>query len=320
MMTDLPGSPNRDADDQAQENVELVEPSTDLGVFQEFMTSSMAKVMASVTTLDKRLQIAERCNTPPSPTSSRRSTSQPEQGTSHESLQQLQLDSKIAGQVDHRLRTLRHTNTTDSKGMLELFPKLILKSGRGRIGTEAPVVVQVDWPQDHVFIGLDRSKCLYDELTLAQWCTGFTAIIALRMEAKDFVVASNMTIYFRDAMQEVVDLGFASVRGAHAVVLSHIETGRLTWNEVGAPSSLRRQYVSRVSVADSPPWVKTTKPSQTKISNSKPCMSFNKGSCTSSYKEHIFEGVKVAHICAFCFEHGGRRYAHNEADCKNKNK
>ena len=116
-------------------------------------------------------------------------------------------------------------------------------------------------------------------------------------------------------MQEVVDVGFLPVRGAHAVVLSHMETGRLSWDQRGAPADLRRMYVSRTPAAAlSPGGHSKVVSSISKI----PCIAYNKGTCTKS-AEHTSKTGKVSHICLFC-QSEGKLHRHPEIKCRSKTK
>ena len=80
-------------------------------------------------------------------------------------------------QVDAQLASLTEGVPPVDRGMYIDNLQFKLKSGRSRVGTEAPITSVVEWPQDFVFVGLDRQKAKYDDLGLAQWCAGFSAII-----------------------------------------------------------------------------------------------------------------------------------------------
>ena len=218
-------------------------------------------------------------------------------------------------QVDAQLASLTEGVPPVDRGMYIDNLQFKQKSGRSRVGTEAPITAVVEWPQDFVFVGLDRQKAKYDDLGLAQWCAGFSAIIIFKMHAREHELVENMLIYYADCMQEVVDVGFLPVRGAHAVVLSHMETGRLSWDQRGAPADLRRMYVSRTPAAAlSPGGHSKVVSSISKI----PCITYNKGTCTKS-AEHTSKTGKVSHICLFC-QSEGKLHRHPEIKCRSKTK
>ena len=75
-----------------------------------------------------------------------------------------------------------------------------------------------------MFIGPDRKRVRYDELSQAQWTAGLTAIAA---EESNVAVQKNMLAYLATLLQDVCDYGFSAGRGAHALVLCFIEEGCL---------------------------------------------------------------------------------------------
>ena len=89
----------------------------------------------------------------------------------------------------------------------------------------------VRWPQEAVFICPDRKRVRYDELSQGQWTAGLTAIAA---EEPNVAVQKNILKYLASLLQEVCDYSFPVGRGAHALVLSFIEEGRLNWLDLFA--------------------------------------------------------------------------------------
>ena len=53
-----------------------------------------------------------------------------------------------------------------------------IKSGRERIGNPEHSNVYVCWPQQCVFIGADRRRVKYEDLTQSQWTAGLTTMAA----------------------------------------------------------------------------------------------------------------------------------------------
>jgi len=318
--------------------VEMPQTQTERGIIATMATinATLGAVNTRLTQLEKQGQRTPRRSRSPvraassrPHTASPRSTSQPVQvaGPSRlaatfpqilplSTLDTLRRDQVLQRQVDARLEDMIPRLQPDNGTYLEtLTNQLRLKSGRSRVGTEAPITSVTEWPQDFVFVGLERNKCKYDDLDLAQWCAGFSAIITLKMHAGQHSLVENMLNYFADCMQEVVDMGFLPVRGAHAVVLSHIETGRLSWEEKGAPAALRRMYVSRTPAAVLSPGdhVKVV----ASISKT-PCIPYNKGTCTKG-AEHTSKNGKVSHICMYC-QAEGKLHRHPEIKCRSKPK
>ena len=100
----------------------------------------------------------------------------------------------------------------------------------------------VRWPQEACFIGPDRHRVRYDELSHPQWAAGISSIAA---NEPDFKVQRNMFQYIAAIQQDVVDFGLLPARGAHAVVLIAIEEGRALWADLESVQSIRINYSSK---------------------------------------------------------------------------
>ncbi len=125
-----------------------------------------------------------------------------------------------------------------------------------------------------------------------------------------------MQSYFTCLMQDVVDSGFTTAKGAHAVVLSHIEEGRASWNNLETINAIRRAFTqksySNNSYASGKNNIKATNIKQgNKV---KPCTGFQNGSCTLE-SMHVKEGVSLKHICVHCFTTLGKQFNHPSSAC-----
>ena len=121
----------------------------------------------------------------------------------------------------------------------ERLSSKILKTGRDRLGGADHKLIYVRWPQEAVFIGPDRERVRYDELSQEQWTAGLTAISA---EEPNAAVQKNMLAYLAALLQDVCYYSFPAGRGAHALVLSYMEEGRLNWLDLSAIQKVCESY------------------------------------------------------------------------------
>ena len=100
-----------------------------------------------------------------------------------------------------------------------------IKSGRERVGNLEHSNVYVCWPQQCVFIGADRRRVRYEELTQSQWTAGLTTMAAHETNPQ---IQRNMFTFIASLLQDVCDVGFAVGRGALALILVMMEESRLS--------------------------------------------------------------------------------------------
>ena len=97
--------------------------------------------------------------------------------------------------------------------------KVRSKSQRG--GNEQIFVKrQVPWPQNYVLSGTAKTRVCYDSLTVFQWVCGLCNIIR---EEKNVKTKNCMLAYMTEIMEDAQDFGWASAKGAHALLLCRME-------------------------------------------------------------------------------------------------
>ena len=121
----------------------------------------------------------------------------------------------------------------------ESSSRLSLKSGRERTAGSDQKRIYVKWPQEACFIGPDRRRVKYNDLTQSQWTAGLTAIAA---EEPNPAFQRNMLQYLAALHQDVVDFSFNVALGSHAIILSYLEEGRVTWDDLPLIQALRESY------------------------------------------------------------------------------
>ena len=85
------------------------------------------------------------------------------------------------------------------------------------------------WPDSHMsllYVNKDRN---YDELTLAEFITGYASILQLQTISENEQAAHND--HLAVLMYLVTQFSWASVRGFYAAVLLRIECGRVHWSD-----------------------------------------------------------------------------------------
>ena len=83
---------------------------------------------------------------------------------------------------------------------------------------------EVPWPQNHILSGTSKSRVTYDNLSMAQWVSGFCAIIRDESNVQE---KNNMLNFVADLMEHCHNFGWQSAKGAHAVVLCHMEKNKV---------------------------------------------------------------------------------------------
>ena len=208
----------------------------------------------------------------------------------------LKASDTIQARVDDRIRELQ-----------AVHPQGKFKSQRGGSDTYW-CRREVPWPQNHILSGTSKSRVSYDNLSMAQWIAGFCTIIK---EESNVQTKNNMLSYVSDLMEDCHDFGWQSAKGAHAVVLCHMEENRVNWEETNKLDRLRRVHAQRnqnhsLSVG------KKFKSKDKGI----PCRFYQKGTCGQK-TEHENGGQLYLHVCEHCFAKG-RSHPHSGKDCRQK--
>ena len=132
---------------------------------------------------------------------------------------------RIQDEVDDRIKELQM-----------LSHKGKCKSQRG--GSETVFVKkEIPWPQNYILGGSSKNRVSYDNLSISQWVSGFASIIR---DEKDPNVKQCMLDYLTEIMDDSHDFGWKTAKGAHAVLLSRMEEGRVTWQDTDKIDRIRR--------------------------------------------------------------------------------
>ena len=125
----------------------------------------------------------------------------------------------IQCEVEKRLAELRKLNETVSKGRV--------KSQYGHPG-DIFVKKSVDWPQNFILTGAQKTKPTYDDLSITQWMSLFIHCI---QEEKSEQSRSAMLDYLGNLMEEASDFSRDLAKPCHAILLINMGADQLSWIE-----------------------------------------------------------------------------------------
>ena len=208
----------------------------------------------------------------------------------------LKASDTIQARVDDRIRELQ-----------AVHPQGKFKSQRGGSDTYW-CRREIPWPQNHILSGTSKSRVSYDNLSMAQWIAGFCTIIK---EESNVQTKNNMLSYVSDLMEDCHDFGWQSAKGAHAVVLCHMEENKVNWEDTNKLDRLRRVHAQR-SQNHSLSVGKKFKSKDKGV----PCRFYQKGTCGQK-TEHENGGQLYLHVCEYCFVKG-KSHPHSGKDCRQK--
>ena len=197
-----------------------------------------------------------------------------------------------------------------------------IKSGRDRVGNPEHSNIYVCWPQQCVFIGADRKRVKYEELTQSQWTAGLTTMAAQETNPQ---IQRNMFLFIASLLQDVCDVGFTVGRGALALILVMMEESRLSWLDLASVQEVRDKYCYRSVVASKSsqpdsgtrfPSTRIAKPKAAGGAQRRICTNFNSGSCTHA-ASHVTGKILYEHFCSHCAEKGSK-FPHSVNRCRNR--
>ena len=175
---------------------------------------------------------------------------------------------------------------------------------------QVTVKQQVPWPQNYVLAGTAKTRTTYDSLSIFQWIPGMCAIIR---KEKQIQVRNAMLEYVSNIMEDTQDFGWASAKGAHALILCKMEEGKVDWSMTEKIDRLRRAHAQKIVANPS-----TVQGRKNGEMQGVPCRYFQTGKCTHK-ADHLTAGQLYKHICNFC-NNSGKQLNHPLRDCRNAKK
>ena len=82
----------------------------------------------------------------------------------------------------------------------------------------------MDWPQNVILTGSQKTRPTYDGLNITQWVSRYVRCIPKEKSEANMM---SMIDYLGNIMQVASDFSWESVKAAHAILLIHMEADRL---------------------------------------------------------------------------------------------
>jgi hypothetical protein len=205
-------------------------------------------------------------------------------------------------------------------------------SGRHRT-VDSTATHTVMWPQERVHDARGL-RMKYEDLSWDKFVLGFLCCVN---EAEPNL-QPLLYMHLRELMEDAGMYGLEPVKAFHGVWLNHIEQGRATWHDEKTREKLRRQFVwnaprqAPIATAthhgNAPAnFSNNAAPSSSRGQgrrrqyapvlaagpDTKPCRTFNLGTCTKATSH-----PQADHVCSYCFKAQSRLCYHMERDCGNK--
>ena len=205
------------------------------------------------------------------------------------SIDYLRTNDSLQSEVERRLAELRNINEFATRGRV--------KSQRGGPG-EISVKRIVDWPQNFILTGSQKTRPTYDDLNITQWVSGFVRCI---QEEKSEANKACMLDYLGNIMEDASDFSWESAKAAHAILLTNMEADRLNWSETDKIDRVRRAHAQRhiSGVQNSAIRPTTKKFKNTGARNGLICRFFQEGTCKFT-SHHRTAGQYYRHVCEQC--------------------
>ena len=205
------------------------------------------------------------------------------------SIEFLRSNESVQCEVEKRLAELRTLNESATKGRV--------KSQRGGPG-EIFVKKSVDWPQNFILTGNQKTRPTYDDLSITQWVSGFVRCI---QEEKAETCRSAMLDYLANLMEDASDFSWDSAKACHAILLTNMEADRVSWVETDKVDRFRRAHAQRhvTGVQTSATRSVSKKPKMVYSKGSMICRYFQEGTCRFP-THHKTAGQFYRHVCENC--------------------
>jgi hypothetical protein len=191
-----------------------------------------------------------------------------------------------------------------------------IKRGLVRAGGDLSPSKKVLWPQDFILGSGKQIKLYYNDLSIYEWVSGYIATVQYEPNPS---IAQFMMDHLRNLMDDAVYHGWEPVKAAHAVILTSMESGSLSWSDELRMAEKRRSAITRASqVKETPPpprsqFQQRFTARQGYIGNGnnsrsssapgkkviKTCMYFNNNVCARK-GDHDEGTVFYRHVCSHC--------------------
>ena len=290
----------RDQGESLPDDVDVAAPpSSDIRVSEQILLQ-LQQLGEKMDSMDKRVQRTEAAlgqgNSQARQVTSNASVSKPSSTVAHSnatedvnsesvvpSVEFLRQNETLQSEVEKRLTELRNLNESASRGRV--------KSQRGGPG-EISVKRVVDWPQNFILTGTNKTRPTYDDLSITQWVAGFIRCI---QEEKSESNRASMLDYLGNLMEDASDFSWEAAKASHAILLTNMEGDRIKWGDTDKIDRIRRAHAQRhVNPQGSAPRSKVLS-----TKNGLICRFFQEGTCKFP-NSHRSAGQYYRHVCEIC--------------------
>ena len=216
-------------------------------------------------------------------------------------------DEPLNRRVEQRLRDLNLIGADSEEDESPHTKTGMKKSGRVRT-TNDLVQIDIQWPHFFVYRGANRAPAKYDELTIAEFVTGYTRI-TLNVDHK---LAKLMLAHLNELMVDASKYSWPAVRNYHAILLQQFELGRLTWTDHEEIQALRCRYAQKPYSASAHGGNGGNAQKSTLY-----CYLYQEGKCQHKEEHPTAHGI-VHHCCTYCLKTTGIQFRHPEYECRRK--
>ena len=178
------------------------------------------------------------------------------------------------------------------------------------------------FPHHLVTRGPKKLKTNLGELTLAEYSWGFLQLIKMKDQSDDSVPFMNM--HLERICEDATLYTWEGIRQLSEDICSKIALGTLRWSDTYVIHRLQAQTSQKTPLGndqkltsqgrsdphDMPDEVKRGKPGP-------PCKFYQTGACTHA-SDHVQNGYRQLHICAYCLTNKCQFQPHTSKDCKTK--
>lgn len=228
--------------------------------------------------------------------------------------QTLRDDAALQRRIDKRMRELNLTDASsdDEEHQTTRGKTRQLKSGRDKTAAEC-VHIPVEWPHYYVFRGADRRPARYDDLTVAEFVSGYMNIVMQKLD--DTKTTKLMLMHLNNIMHDATLYSWQTARNCHAIILQHIEQGRIDWTDTDTMKELRQTYAQVRQNANGENGRQNSRGHTGPVF----CLKYQTDSCQYDGDHHTTRGL-IKHVCAYCLKTSGAFRRHSESTCRNKKK
>ena len=160
-------------------------------------------------------------------------------------------------------------------------------------GGEISVKRVVDWPQNFILTGTNKTRPTYDDLSITQWVAGFTRCI---QEEKLESNRAAMLDYLGNLMEDTSDFSWEAAKASHAILLTNMEGDRIKWGDTDKIDRIRRAHVQRhVTPQGAVPRSFSKKSKLVSTKNGLICKFFQEGTCKFQ-SSHRSAGQYYRHV------------------------